>query len=209
MERNVISIGQMLRWTAYLAVYFTAVGHLVNSPRSIGVSAIVASCFIALDIFRRHSDNAWLAVSYFSCGLAWSIVSMLVTLAYWPTPTPPRPPMPFLVAAAYVVSGQWYSDFVAALASLIAAMILYFVCFAFATIVSSVLAIPHFRKRGGWKILLANTPGLLFICYIVTAVAIAGIQNKNREPGWRITIGCTGAGLAAGFEMDNFVLPAR
>ena len=186
MQRSVISISQVLRWTAFLAVYFTAVGHLINSPRSIVVSAIVASGFIALDVYRRYSDNAWLAVSYFCCGLAWSIVAMLATLAYWPEPTPPRPPMPFLVTAAYVVSGQWYSDFVAGLASLIAAMLLYFACFTLATLTSSVLAIPHLRKHAGWKILLANTPGFLVICYIVAAITISGIQNRNREPGWRI-----------------------
>lgn len=203
MQRGVISISQMLRWTGFIAVYSTAVGHLINSPRSIAVSAFVASAFIVLDVYRRHSDNVWLAISYFCCGLSWAIASMLLTLACWPEPTPPRPPMPFLVAAAYVVSGQWYSDFVAGLKSVIAAMMLYCFCFSLATVTSSAIAVFHFRKQAGWKILLANTPGLLFVCYILTAIVISGIQSRNREPGWRITIGCNGAGLASVSAMDN------
>lgn len=192
-----------------MAVYFTVAGHLLNSTRSIGVSVVVAVSFIAIDVFRRHSEKGWLAVSFFSCGLAWTIIAMFATLAFWPEPVPPRPPMPFLVAAVYVVSGQWFSDVLSGIASAIAAMLLYFACFTLATLISSVLAITHFRKYGGWKILIANAPGLIFICYIVVAVVISETRTQIREPGWRITIGFNEVGNQGDSAITTTFVPTR
>ncbi|MFO0942379.1 MAG: hypothetical protein U0930_16700 [Pirellulales bacterium] len=179
-QRSEITISQILRWTAFIAVYLTAAGHLINSSRSIGVSAIVATSFIVLDVYRRHSNNAWLAVSYFCCGLAWSVVAMLVTLLCWPEPTPPTPPMPFLFAIAPFLSGQWLSELANGLARVMAEIMLYFAFFTLATVTSTALAIPHFRKRSGWKIVLANIPGLLFICFVVAAIILSAIVETSR-----------------------------
>ena len=178
MKRSTISVSQIIRWTSFVAVYLALAGHLINSSRSIGVSAMVVSCFVLLDVYRRYSNDTLLAISYFCCGLSWSMVSMVLTLVYWPEPIPPRPPMPFLVAAAYVISGQWYADFTAGLIRVAYGIMLYFACFTIATVTSSLLTIPRFRKHNGWKILLANSPGLLFIICVVIGMILSSMRNE-------------------------------
>ncbi len=56
-------------------------------------------------------------------------------------------------------------------------MVRYFWSFAGITVLSSALAMPYFRRCAGWKIILADTPGLLFIAYCVIMIAWVNLQE--------------------------------
>lgn len=171
-----LTIRQLLAWTTFLACYFTIAANLANHTKSIAAGILVALVFICIDSRRKHKQMLVLSLSYFACGLAYCIATMFFILVYFPDPTPPRPPMPFFAGLVYVVSGQWLDDVLTELGRALAMIFQYFFAFALFTLVSSALAIPYARKCSGWKIILANAPGLLFLSYIALAIAWDAFQ---------------------------------
>ncbi len=102
---------------------------------------------------------------------------MFLALIYLPNPTPPKPPMPFIVGVVYVVSGEWFNDIVAEIGRVIAMILLYISLFSLLTVFSSVLAAVVFRRYSGWKLVLANAPGLSLILYIVLGITWNWVQG--------------------------------
>lgn len=172
-----LSTRQLLTWTAFLACYFTIAANFANNTRSIAAGVLIALIFICIDAKRKHNQILVLSLSFFASGLAYCVAAMFFILVYFPDPTPPRPPMPFFAGLVYVVSGQWLDDVLTELGRALAMIFQYFLAFAFFTLLSSALAIPYVRKCSGWKIVLANAPGLLFLSYIALAIAWDAFQR--------------------------------
>lgn len=146
---------------------------LPASPLAFASASAVATLFLLIDAFAapRFRTPGIVAISFFACGLAYSVATGFFILVQFPPPVPPKPPLPFWSGIYYLVSGGLLRDVGNAIAEAIALVFQYVSMIVTCTIISSSIATLTIRRRPHSKwLLLLNSPGILLCGVIVYAI---------------------------------------
>jgi len=160
-------------WTLYVAVYAAMFSTLPASPLAFAFASAVATLFLLIDAFSapRFRTPGIVGISFFACGLAYSVATGFFILTQFPPPVPPKPPLPFWSGIFYLASGGLLLDIGNAIAEAIAIVFQYVSMIVVCTIISSLIALLTVRRRPYSKwLLLLNSPGILLCGAIIYAI---------------------------------------